>query len=108
MFVVRGKSGKVLGKYHTKAEAARRVAQVAANVARLAPYRFGGGRRRASSPLSDLRRFTRAELIAALGLEPEGRSRQQKYAATTDEFRKRIAQGASRADIAARHRLGLA
>ena len=44
MFVVRGKSGKVVGRYATKAEAERRVEQLRAGAARLAPFKFGGGR----------------------------------------------------------------
>lgn len=117
MFVVRGKSGKILGKYKTKAEAARRVAQLAENAARLKVYQFkgqrspvGGSPRSPGSTitrLKELRRFNRAELIAARGLEPEGRSRQQKYAATTDEFRQKIACGTSQMDTEARQRLGI-
>jgi hypothetical protein len=49
----------------------------------------------------------RAELIAALGLDPEGSSRQQKYAATTQEFWQRVQHGTAPTDIAARKKLGL-
>ena len=41
-FVVRSKSGKVVGRYHTQAEAARRVAQLKAGAERLKKYRFKG------------------------------------------------------------------
>jgi len=58
--------------------------------------------------MRQLRAFNRAELIAALGLEAEGRSRQQKYNFSTDSYRKRIAYGVSRADVEARQRLGIA
>jgi hypothetical protein len=44
MFVVRGKSGKVAGRYHTKAEAERRIAQLKAGAARLRPFAFAGHR----------------------------------------------------------------
>jgi hypothetical protein len=56
MFVVRGKSGKVVGRYATKAEAERRVEQLRAGAARLAPYKFGGGRsaRSSHSPMHSL------------------------------------------------------
>jgi hypothetical protein len=50
---------------------------------------------------------SRAELIAALGLDPEGSSRQQKYAATTQEFWQRVQHGTAPTDIAARKKLGL-
>jgi hypothetical protein len=40
-FVVRGKSGKVAGRYHTKAEAEHRIAQLKANAERLRAFRFG-------------------------------------------------------------------
>ena len=49
-FVVRGKSGKVAGRYATKAEAERRVRQLKANADRLKAFRFGSGRQ-ASSPV---------------------------------------------------------
>lgn len=39
-FVVRGKSGKVAGRYHTKAEAEHRIAQLKANADRLRSFRF--------------------------------------------------------------------
>ena len=39
-FVVRGKSGKVVGRYATKAEAERRVEQLRAGAARLALFKF--------------------------------------------------------------------
>ena len=42
MFTVRGKSGKVVGQYTTKAEAERRIAQLKAGAARLRPFRFVG------------------------------------------------------------------
>ena len=44
MFTVRGKSGKVVGQYATKAEAERRIAQLKAGAARLRPFQFAGGR----------------------------------------------------------------
>ena len=40
MFTVRGKSGKVVGRYHTKAEAEHRVQQLKAGAARLRPFQF--------------------------------------------------------------------
>ena len=42
LFVVRGKSGKVAGRYHTRAEAERRIAQLKAGAARLKGYQFKG------------------------------------------------------------------
>lgn len=42
MFTVRGKSGKIVGRYVTKAEAERRIAQLKAGAARLRPFRFVG------------------------------------------------------------------
>ena len=53
------------------------------------------------------RAFSRAELIAALGLEPEGHTRGQKYNFTTDEFRRKVAFSAVQAAVEARHRLGI-
>src|SRR5271155_1687381 len=44
MFTVKGKSGKVLGQYKTKAEAEHRIAQLAEGAARLKSYRFSGSR----------------------------------------------------------------
>ena len=44
MFVVKGKSGKVIGRYPTRAAAARRIAQLKAGAQRLAPYKFGSAR----------------------------------------------------------------
>jgi hypothetical protein len=49
MFVVRGKSGKVVGKYATRAEAERRIAQLKAGAARLRPFAFGRGARSPST-----------------------------------------------------------
>lgn len=54
-----------------------------------------------------IRRFTRKELIRALGLDAEGHSRMQKYAATTSEFLKKVKQGTSPAAKSARERLGI-
>lgn len=42
MFVVKGKSGKILGSYRTKAEAERRITQLADGAKRLKGYRFSG------------------------------------------------------------------
>lgn len=39
-FVVRGKSGKIAGRYATRAEAEHRIAQLKAGAARLKSYRF--------------------------------------------------------------------
>jgi hypothetical protein len=39
-FIVRSKSGKVVGRYHTRAEAQRRIAQLKAGAERLKGYRF--------------------------------------------------------------------
>jgi hypothetical protein len=64
-------------------------------------------RRYSHSPLSYLKRFTRAELIAALDLDPEGKSRMQKYNFTTDEFRRKIATSPVPAAVEARRRLGI-
>ena len=44
MFVVKGKSGKVIGRYPTREAAARRIAQLKAGAQRLAPYKFGSAR----------------------------------------------------------------
>jgi hypothetical protein len=49
MFVVRGKSGKVVGKYATRAEAERRIHQLKAGAARLRPFAFGRGARSPST-----------------------------------------------------------
>jgi hypothetical protein len=49
----------------------------------------------------------RADLIAALGLEPEGRTRMGKYAATTGEFWKRVQTDMDPAARQARRTLGL-
>lgn len=54
-----------------------------------------------------IRQPSRAEMIAALGLEPEGRSRMQKYAATTAEYWRRIRHGGAPTDVAARRKLGI-
>jgi hypothetical protein len=43
-YVVRGKSGKVAGRYATRAEAERRIAQLKAGASRLKAFQFGGGR----------------------------------------------------------------
>ena len=215
MFVVKGKSGKVIGRYPTRAAAARRIAQLKAGARRLAPYKFGsarspvaGGfdehaadelrlyldneadlyRRKTSSFIPNVRRKieqgkydpalapklwiylvddaakkyvkemggsfdvatrravaaqlakdelqmlmngeygpppalkqkkgrlahsphrsvpNRADLIAALGLEPEGRGRGNKYAATTGEFWHTIRTAHSVAARRARRVLGL-
>lgn len=56
---------------------------------------------------SGVRRPTRAEMIAALGLDPEGRSRQQKYAFTTAEFWQKIRHHKSEAARKARAKLGV-
>jgi hypothetical protein len=53
------------------------------------------------------RRPSRADMIDARGLEPEGRSRQQKYAATTAEFWKKVKYGSSEMDVEARRKLGI-
>ena len=42
-YVVRGKSGKVVGRYATQAEAERRIAQLKAGAARLRPFQFASG-----------------------------------------------------------------
>ena len=49
----------------------------------------------------------RADLIKALGLESEGRTRGDKYAATTKEFYATIVRGESLAARRARRKLGL-
>ena len=41
-FVVRGKSGKVVGRYATEAEARRRIEQLKAGAERLKKYQFKG------------------------------------------------------------------
>jgi hypothetical protein len=48
-FVVRGKSGKVVGRYATRGEAEARIEQLRAGASRLAPFRFSGGLRSPSS-----------------------------------------------------------
>lgn len=60
--------------------------------------RYGHGR---------VSRPSRADMIAALGLEPEGRSRQQKYDFTTDEFWKKIRFHQSESARKARVKLGI-
>ena len=52
-FVVRGKSGKVVGTYATRGEAERRIAQLKAGAERLRRFQFAGGRR-AASPVNPL------------------------------------------------------
>lgn len=49
----------------------------------------------------------RSDLLAALGLEPEGRTRGQKYAATTKEFYARVLTERSPAGRRARKALGI-
>ena len=49
----------------------------------------------------------RADLISALGLEAEGRTRGDKYATTTKEFYAKIVKGESLAARRARRKLGL-
>jgi hypothetical protein len=44
MYIVRGKSGKVVGKYKTRAEAAHRIAQLKAGAERLRAFQFRGSR----------------------------------------------------------------
>ena len=39
-FVVRGKSGKIAGRYATRAEAERRIAQLKAGASRLKAFQF--------------------------------------------------------------------
>jgi hypothetical protein len=62
---------------------------------------------------SRTRRPSRAEMIAALGLEAETRHRGMtgvaigRYAATTAEFWHRIRHGSSQMDVEARRRLGV-
>jgi len=53
------------------------------------------------------RSFTRKELISALGLDAEGKSRTQKYAATTREFLKKVKEGDSESARKARKKLGI-
>lgn len=53
------------------------------------------------------RRPTRAEMIAALGLEAEGRGQQNKYNFSTAEFWKKIRTHHSEAARRARARFGL-
>jgi hypothetical protein len=40
-FIVRGKSGRIVGQYKTRAEAEHRIAQLKAGATRLKAYRFG-------------------------------------------------------------------
>jgi hypothetical protein len=49
----------------------------------------------------------RADLIDALGLEPEGKSRGQKYAMTTKEYWHMVQHSDSRAAKSARRKLGI-
>ena len=56
---------------------------------------------------SKTRRPSRAEMIAALGLEPEGRTRGQKYAFSTSEFWTKIRTHDSEAARKARATLGV-
>jgi hypothetical protein len=56
MYVVRGKSGKVVGTYTTRAAAEARIAQLRAEAERLAPYKFGSGR--AGSPIRGAARLS--------------------------------------------------
>jgi hypothetical protein len=52
-------------------------------------------------------RFTRKELISALGLDAEGKTRMQKYAASTGEFLKKVKTGDSVSARRARKKLGI-
>jgi hypothetical protein len=54
-----------------------------------------------------IRKPSRSEMIAALGLDPEGRKRGQKYAATTKEFYSRVCHGSAPSVIEAREKLGI-
>jgi hypothetical protein len=49
----------------------------------------------------------RADMIAALGLEPEGKTRGSKYNFSTAEFWKKIRTGQSNAVVKARLKLGV-
>jgi hypothetical protein len=50
-----------------------------------------------------IRRPSRKDMIAALGLEPEGSKRGQKYAATTAEFWSRVRNGSAPSAVKARN-----
>jgi hypothetical protein len=63
------------------------------------------GKTAASNPRR--RRPSRAEMIAALGLEPEGHTRGQKYNFSTAEYWDEIQHGTSRAAAKARRKLGI-
>ena len=78
-FVVRGKSGNIVGRYATQAEAERRIAQLRAGAARLRPFQFASGsltqteaRNQAWSPTGEgraagLRRRNLGEIMAPWG-----------------------------------------
>ena len=78
-FVVRGKSGNIVGRYATQAEAERRIAQLRAGAVRLRPFQFASGsltqteaRNQAWSPTGEgraagLRRRNLGEIMAPWG-----------------------------------------
>jgi hypothetical protein len=53
------------------------------------------------------RRFTRKQLISALGLDKESRKPNDRYAATTSEFLHKVKYSGSRASVKARKKLGI-
>lgn len=71
------------------------------------------GKSRAARPADDepaenpVRRPSRKEMIAALGLEAEGKKRSEKYDFSTKEYWNKIRNGTSRADASARRTLGI-
>ena len=112
-YYVRAKSGRSMGWYATKREAEMRMGQLKAQGAKhftetrgvYSHSPSGAPTQAAANRLT--REFSRAELIAALGLEPEGHTRGQKYNFTTDEFRRKVAFSAVQAAVEARRRLGI-
>jgi len=103
---VRAKTGRNLGTYPTKGEALNRVAQIEANAVKF----FTKTRGYTMPQHSPSRRRAvpnRADLIAALGLEPEGTKRGQKYDFTTAEFWHKVRTHSSPAAVRARRVFGL-
>lgn len=64
-------------------------------------------RRKSATKTDILRRFTRAEMISALGLEAEGSKRGDKYDYTTSEYAGKIANSIFPSAARARKKLGL-
>lgn len=63
--------------------------------------------RRKATKTNILQRFTRAQMIDALGLEAEGSKRSDKYNFATANYAQKIAREHSIAAVRARKKLGL-